>query len=107
MVLASPVSELFILLATLKERYASETWLSEGFYYICVDFNPPPLSPPRLTSQHKEVMDIPPLAKAETTSRARRNSRVRCMDQGTVGGLHTSAPAVTMSGFYYHQNSEP
>ncbi|KAF8921130.1 vacuolar import and degradation protein-domain-containing protein [Mucidula mucida] len=55
-----------------------------GFYYVCVDFNPQPPSP--------VVTSVSP-----TKSRTRRDSSVR--RQATL--------APTMSGFYYHQNSEP
>ncbi|KAF9053861.1 hypothetical protein BDZ89DRAFT_1088330 [Hymenopellis radicata] len=56
-----------------------------GFYYVCVDFNPQPPSP------------VVTSAASPTKSRTRRDSSVR--RQATL--------APTMSGFYYHQNSEP
>jgi hypothetical protein len=77
-----------------------------GFYYVCVDFNPPPpptsmrtcpLAPatPDLDSFTRA---LPPV-KVESPQRTRRDSIVH------RGGR--SAPTASMSGFYFHQNSEP
>ncbi|KAK0210905.1 vacuolar import and degradation protein-domain-containing protein [Desarmillaria ectypa] len=66
-----------------------------GFYYVCVDFNP------TQSSQHEEPTS--PVAKSE--SRERRESTAR--RPPSAGPRLTAPPAATMSGFYYHQNSEP
>ncbi|EPT06036.1 hypothetical protein FOMPIDRAFT_133976 [Fomitopsis schrenkii] len=87
-----------------------------GFYYVCVDFNPQQtgtagghssLSPAPLDTS------LPPSPatsnKPELTSRARRTS----MNQGAKRQGRSrsrgmpSSPVATMSGFYFHQNSEP
>ncbi|KAK0463983.1 vacuolar import and degradation protein-domain-containing protein [Desarmillaria tabescens] len=66
-----------------------------GFYYVCVDFNP------AQSSQNEEPTS--PMAKSE--SRERRESSAR--RSPSAGPRLTAPPAATMSGFYYHQNSEP
>lgn len=89
-----------------------------GFYYVCVDFNPT-TSPPsnaRVTSQQvpltpeSESMDSPfsHSLKQETVRRARCDSSFR-QTSGRAPSINTRphAPTATMSGFYYHQNSEP
>ncbi|KJA27389.1 hypothetical protein HYPSUDRAFT_35274 [Hypholoma sublateritium FD-334 SS-4] len=90
-----------------------------GFYYVCVDFNPAtnassptddaldelestqyPLTP--------ESEDSHPLfhrrTRSKSQSRTRRNSSVRSRGTPVVP---IDPPVATMSGFYYHQNSEP
>ncbi|RDB21177.1 Glucose-induced degradation protein 4 [Hypsizygus marmoreus] len=85
-----------------------------GFYYICVDFNPPPAS--RSTSQSTPLtpddeMDMSysqAAIKPELSQRARRNSSVRPAGRRAPSASpRASTPIATMSGFYYHQNSEP
>jgi hypothetical protein len=78
-----------------------------GFYYVCVDFNPHlPLSttPTRQPSIIREDPDAPPpTPKAESLSSVHEESAHRAPSLGTRSG-----PGVaTMSGFYFHQNSEP
>ncbi|KAH9981034.1 vacuolar import and degradation protein-domain-containing protein [Lactifluus volemus] len=86
-----------------------------GFYYVCVDFNSHAQTPPtpaRQASSHqtsvvREEPEGPPLQvsmapKLEPMSTDNTNSH-RSSSIGT-----RSAPGVaTMSGFYFHQNSEP
>lgn len=83
-----------------------------GFYYVCVDFNS------SNSSKSCETMPITPendqsdvavqSVKQESPRRARRNSSTR-----RRGGRSPSAsprqisPVASMSGFYFHQNSEP
>jgi len=89
-----------------------------GFYYVCVDFNPQQsgtASGQPLPSPVEEVVQTPaslaqsPVqTKAEPTSRARRTS----VSQGTRRSGRSSSRGfpsnvATMSGFYFHQNSEP
>ncbi|EIW85073.1 hypothetical protein CONPUDRAFT_97716 [Coniophora puteana RWD-64-598 SS2] len=87
-----------------------------GFYYVCVDFNhqtssmplcPVPQSAPLSGDEHDLAMAMPP-PKPETYSpvRRRRDSSVRRNGRGTSSGPR-SPPVATMSGFYFHQNSEP
>ncbi|KAF8503318.1 vacuolar import and degradation protein-domain-containing protein [Russula emetica] len=86
-----------------------------GFYYVCVDFNPHPQSSSTSTRQSsiiREDPDAPPPStpKAESLSGTRgsvlheENTNLhRAPSLGTRSG-----PGVaTMSGFYFHQNSEP
>lgn len=90
----------------------STAWL--GFYYVCVDFNSHAQTPPtpvrqasHQTSVVREEPEGPPLQvsmapKLEPMSTDNTNSH-RSSSIGT-----RSAPGVaTMSGFYFHQNSEP
>jgi hypothetical protein len=93
-----------------------------GFYYVCVDFNPqPPTSAPTLRPVTQSVplekdgindlplSHSPSLGKTETipTVRKRRDSSVRRGSRGLSVGPRSHPPAATMSGFYFHQNSEP
>lgn len=90
-----------------------------GFYYVCVDFNPQaPISSitpsPRSTSQPASSAPASEegtqssqsvnSTKGEGRQRSRRDSSVRRRD---VSPTPLSTPVATMSGFYYHQNSEP
>ncbi|KAG0705993.1 vacuolar import and degradation protein-domain-containing protein [Suillus ampliporus] len=92
-----------------------------GFYYVCVDFNPQPPSTSTLRPVTQSVplendgINDPPLShspspgKTESipTSRKRRDSSVRRGGRGPSVGPRSHPPAATMSGFYFHQNSEP
>ncbi|KAJ4487830.1 vacuolar import and degradation protein-domain-containing protein [Lentinula aciculospora] len=82
-----------------------------GFYYVCVDFNPASLksceSMP-MTPEHDEVAATVPSVKHEGPRRARRSSSTRRRSgRSPSAGPRQSAPAASMSGFYFHQNSEP
>ncbi|KAF9469174.1 vacuolar import and degradation protein-domain-containing protein [Collybia nuda] len=89
-----------------------------GFYYVCVDFNPPMAPAPSARSTTQQVsltldaddVDVPfsqPM-KPEAIRRARRDSSVRRAGVRPPSMTpRPSAPVATMSGFYYHQNSEP
>ncbi|TFY64876.1 hypothetical protein EVJ58_g2339 [Rhodofomes roseus] len=84
-----------------------------GFYYVCVDFNPHQSSSTSThSSQSPTSLDpstLPTSDKPRFRSRARRTS----MNQGAnrQGRSQSrgvpSSPVATMSGFYFHQNSEP
>ncbi|KAG1875116.1 vacuolar import and degradation protein-domain-containing protein [Suillus tomentosus] len=93
-----------------------------GFYYVCVDFNPqPPSSASALRPVTQSVplekdgindsplSHSPSLGKTETIPavRKRRDSSVRRGGRGLSVGPRSHPPAATMSGFYFHQNSEP
>ncbi|KAG6814512.1 hypothetical protein H0H92_000037 [Tricholoma furcatifolium] len=90
-----------------------------GFYYICVDFNPPP---PRrsesadrhlpLTSADSDVhvtaSDL--TSKSEVSRHSRRDSMEATVQRAAerVPALASrNPPAAKMTGFYYHRNSEP
>ncbi|KAF9526980.1 vacuolar import and degradation protein-domain-containing protein [Crepidotus variabilis] len=95
-----------------------------GFYYVCVELNPPTepssptqLCPARSTSQPMPLtpdfdMDEPDsfsphsfyYPKPEMRSRSHRDSSTR---RRTSPSPALYPPVATMSGFYYHQNSEP
>ncbi|KAF7294822.1 hypothetical protein MIND_01020100 [Mycena indigotica] len=64
-----------------------------GFYYVCVDFNPPVQSEPEEDNEGDE-------STQPTKAKARRDSSIR---RAASSGPR---PAL-MSGFYFHQNSEP
>lgn len=96
--------------------------MTTGFYYVCVDFNNQPQTPMShhmpLIRETEDVtqpelsqpIDIP--VKTEPNQRSRRRSidkdgrhnRLvsRSSSRGGPGPL-----VATMSGFYFHQNSEP
>lgn len=84
-----------------------------GFYYVCVDFNPPAISSPTRSASQQFPL-APECDEVELFSRStiipkadgrrRRDSSVR---RSTLPLVPLSPPVATMSGFYYHQNSEP
>ncbi|KAK7693537.1 hypothetical protein QCA50_003106 [Cerrena zonata] len=98
-----------------------------GFYYVCVDFNPQHTgSLGSQASQHLPHPTMPAcpedvipsssvnsssLVKPELSPRARRESVNRGAQRlGRSSSSSRSAPSsnvATMSGFYFHQNSEP
>jgi len=91
-----------------------------GFYYVCVDFNPPPpVSAARpATRQMAPTPDdngcplsLPSASlspsKPETNQRVRRDSSARRTGRSPSLGRRSSPPIASMSGFYFHQNSEP
>ena len=86
-----------------------------GFYYVCVDFNPPatqaghPVSVPEDVPEGDSLMQTSAAAKPESSPRMRRESLNRGSRRNrSVSSTRSAAPAAaTMSGFYFHQNSEP
>ncbi|KAJ7581206.1 vacuolar import and degradation protein-domain-containing protein [Mycena floridula] len=87
-----------------------------GFYYVCVDFNPQ--SSARSSSQHMpltpEEESFPssspsssPLKVDTSSPRSRRDSSVQRSARSPSSPRHHSPPVASMSGFYYHSNSEP
>lgn len=92
-----------------------------GFYYVCVDFNPQPVGSAASQAAQAGILpeDIPEassplqssLPKPECSPpRARRESMNRGSRRSarSVSSSRTAPPNVaTMSGFYFHQNSEP
>jgi hypothetical protein len=97
-----------------------------GFYYVCVDFNqqpqtpashPMPLIPETDDINTDATLDVVPepvetVAKPESPRRSRRHSidRESRFQRGLSRSSSRSGPSplvATMSGFYFHQNSEP
>jgi len=89
-----------------------------GFYYVCVDFNPQsPAAGVRSAAQsfplcaeecgEGDLLTSPSPGKLESIPIGRRrDSSVRRGGRGSSIGPR-SPPAASMSGFYFHQNSEP
>lgn len=89
-----------------------------GFYYVCVDFNPQsPAASVRSAAQsfplcaeecgEGDLLTSPSPSKLESIPIGRRrDSSVRRGGRGSSIGPR-SPPAASMSGFYFHQNSEP
>ncbi|KAL4264596.1 Vacuolar import and degradation protein [Pleurotus pulmonarius] len=79
-----------------------------GFYYVCVDFNPPAQTSSRSPLSPMPEDDMNPLhlcSPTESPRRTRRNSSVQRTNRSPSASRE--APLATMSGFYFHQNSEP
>ena len=87
---------------------------------MCVDFNPQHTAQqPSLPTAAEDVFEDSPdqmaFGKPEfelgsSPTRARRESMDRGMRRGarsTSRGLRETSTVATMSGFYFHQNSEP
>ncbi|KAJ7905648.1 vacuolar import and degradation protein-domain-containing protein [Mycena olivaceomarginata] len=78
-----------------------------GFYYVCVDFNPAPTHPDdgdaapmaAAVGEPEEVIASHPVP-ATPAKKPRRDSSVR-------RALSAGPRPALMSGFYFHQNSEP
>ena len=92
-------------------QHDNTTIIVLGFYYVCVDFNPQAsISSTTSASQsapsEEGIHSSQPMnsTKGEGRQRSRRDSSVRRRDASPTP---LSAPVATMSGFYYHQNSEP
>ncbi|KAJ7685326.1 vacuolar import and degradation protein-domain-containing protein [Mycena polygramma] len=72
-----------------------------GFYYVCVDFNPAPTHPDEgdspAAAEPEEAMASPQPAPPP---KKRRDSSVR-------RAISSGPRPALMSGFYFHQNSEP
>ncbi|KAG6868705.1 hypothetical protein C0993_011643 [Termitomyces sp. T159_Od127] len=107
-------------------QYRILTAFIVGFYYICVDFNPPPpqrSSNPRpatmqlpsamqlpATSENVEMTSSDPTSKSEAPRQPRRNSvesSARRAAERVPSLASRSPPPAQMTGFYYHRNSEP
>ncbi|KAI0699704.1 vacuolar import and degradation protein-domain-containing protein [Cytidiella melzeri] len=86
-----------------------------GFYYVCVDFNPPATHGSHQLSVPEDVPEsVCPVqsaaAKPEVSTRVRRESLSRGprrMSRSSSSTRLAAPAAATMSGFYFHQNSEP
>jgi len=92
-----------------------------GFYYVCVDFNPQPTHAALDSPLSPTLEDLPeapspvhsPLPKPEVMSprprrestNTNRGSRRTVRSPSSCRAVH--APVATMSGFYFHQHSEP
>jgi len=80
-----------------------------GFYYVCVDFNPQSTGPITRGA-------IPTSSDSEDTAIPCPTSPIKVEDaqlpldlsaKRTPGASRSANPVPTMSGFYFHQNSEP
>ncbi|TFK88095.1 hypothetical protein K466DRAFT_489647 [Polyporus arcularius HHB13444] len=86
-----------------------------GFYYVCVDFNPQQSGAVQLPSPVEESTELisSPITttttmKPDTPSRSRRISVTRGPRRaGRSASRGCPSNVATMSGFYFHQNSEP
>jgi len=83
-----------------------------GFYYVCVDFNPPARSaaPIPLATESIDINPLypsAPVSKADAPRRSREDSGVRRGRHSVSPVGRLGAPVATMNGFYFHQNSEP
>jgi hypothetical protein len=86
--------------------------IHSGFYYVCVDFNPAATASAGggVTADGAEDEDQHRSGRKQHRNR-RGSSARRTGASSTVKRPPSSAPysppVATMSGFYYHQNSEP
>ncbi|KAF7363568.1 hypothetical protein MSAN_01013400 [Mycena sanguinolenta] len=74
-----------------------------GFYYVCVDFNPAPTHSDDgegVPMLDEALAASPPAPATTPTRKPRRDSSVR-------RALSSGPRPALMSGFYFHQNSEP
>ncbi|KAI0306341.1 vacuolar import and degradation protein-domain-containing protein, partial [Multifurca ochricompacta] len=93
-----------------------------GFYYVCVDFNShaqAPTSPTRQVSQQTPVIredpdTLPSQASVAPKPEPLGRTRTSSVHNDTTGshrststGTRSGPGVATMSGFYFHQNSEP
>lgn len=86
-----------------------------GFYYVCVDFNPQPAASHAGLDGLEDFPESPALSpsslpKPEPTPRNRRESMsrgARRMSRSTSSSQAVPSNVATMSGFYFHQQSEP
>jgi hypothetical protein len=77
-----------------------------GFYYVCVDFNPPPATTRATTQQMPETPedDVDENDWTPSKIRTRRGSSIRAAESTNK----PLAPSVaTMTGYYHHKNSDP
>lgn len=97
--------------------------LFSGFYYVCVDFNPQPTAGSALDSPLSPTLedlpessltpvqtivpkpDMAPLAPRARRESVNRGSRRMTRTPSSSGTVHSNV--ATMSGFYFHQHSEP
>jgi len=77
-----------------------------GFYYVCVDFNSHAQTPATPARQPTSVAREEPDASPSEVSMAPKLEPIRGSSESSVGTRSGSGVA-TMSGFYFHQNSEP
>ncbi|KAL0946649.1 hypothetical protein HGRIS_012843 [Hohenbuehelia grisea] len=82
-----------------------------GFYYVCVDFNPAPSIPSStatpIPEEDIQPSSLPYASKFEPPQRSRRDSSTHRGGRSPSLDPYAAPPAATMSGFYFHQNSEP
>lgn len=95
-----------------EQPYADERrWAPVGFYYVCVDFNPQGSAharPPAMQRGPSEgESTVPPKQEPVSPRRARAPVAATSMSRRSSSYAAGSRGTATMSGFYYHQNSEP
>ncbi|KIP08139.1 hypothetical protein PHLGIDRAFT_127180 [Phlebiopsis gigantea 11061_1 CR5-6] len=87
-----------------------------GFYYVCVDFNPQPAASHGLhdnsfpSAADDEPSLYPPLPKPDLAPRMRREPSQRgaqAISRSPSSSHAVQSNVATMSGFYFHQHSEP
>ncbi|TFY74517.1 hypothetical protein EWM64_g9495 [Hericium alpestre] len=88
-----------------------------GFYYVCVDFNSHPPSPttsrPTIASRSPIRDEASGELGASPKPEPPRRSRGQSIHDDALArrsssiGARAGPPVATMSGFYFHQNSEP
>jgi hypothetical protein len=85
-----------------------------GFYYVCVDFNShahaqSPTTPTRHPSAIREDSDAAPLANKPESLRGSGGVHEEHANSHRTPhfGTRSGSGVATMSGFYFHQNSEP
>jgi len=86
-----------------------------GFYYVCVDFNPPP-APAARSSQLASTLEGDDVDMSSTSPHSKPEASLRPCRSDTAGhragrsrssGTRAAPQTATMNGFYFHQNSEP
>lgn len=77
-----------------------------GFYYVCVDCNPPATPPAASSSSDSSEEEDPRTGRKQNRFWQPSTTRKSVVKRPPLYIPYT-APAATMSGFYYHQNSEP
>lgn len=91
-----------------------------GFYYVCVDFNSHTQTPTTPTRQPSVIREDPDVLPASSPLGPKRESLSSMRGFGPsvhednasshrppVLGTRSGSGVATMSGFYFHQNSEP
>jgi len=82
-----------------------------GFYYVCVDFNSHAHAQTPTTPTHpsaiREDPDVPPLANKPESLRGSVHEEHTSSHRSPHFGSRSGSGVAIMSGFYFHQNSEP
>lgn len=114
-------SQVRLLFSNHVDFHAEHTLQFLGFYYVCVDFNSHPhaATAPRSKSSVREENtapggDVHPASPSKSDQPRRTSLGDRSMHPDSpslrspsAGPAKSGPNAATMSGFYFHQNSEP